>query len=177
MSKYLFTSERLGFRKWEKSDLEPFSAMCADPEVMKYFPGVLTKEECSQFITRMNAMQAEKGYCYFAVDTLADREFIGFIGLKWQTSDVLDHPFLDIGWRIGKDFWGRGYASEGAERCLQWAFQNTNEENIYATAAVENKASIRVMEKIGMHYWREFSDPVFAGHPEYDKVVVYSIKR
>ena len=66
--KYLFTSERLGFRNWIDSD----------PDVMKFFPAPATKKQTIEFIDRMKLMYIEKGYCYFAVDELKDESFIGF---------------------------------------------------------------------------------------------------
>lgn len=177
MKSYLFTSQRLGFRNWEGDDLLPYSKMCADPEVMKYFPGTLNEDECQAFINNMNAMFEDRGHCYFAVDTLDNSEFIGFIGLKWQTDRALDHPYLDIGWRLKKAAWGKGYGTEGAKECLKWAFDNLGQKSIYATATKENAASIRIMQKLGMQFVKEYSEPIFAKHPIFDKAVIYAITK
>ncbi len=147
---YLFTSERLGFRNWQDSDLDAFAAMNADADVMDFFPNTLTHESSQKLMQRLSQHFEEKAYTYFAVDTLDVGECIGFIGLAYQTYEAAFTPCTDIGWRLAKSFWGKGYATEGAKRCLKYAFEMLNLEEIYAVASVINLPSIRVMEKIGM---------------------------
>ena len=72
----------------------------------------------------MKLMFAEYGFCYFAVDELSNYEFIGFIGLSHQDYDVEFTPFIDIGWRLDKNYWGKGFATEGAKRCLAYGFNH-----------------------------------------------------
>ena len=147
---YLFTSERLGFRNWQDSDLDMFSAMNADADVMEFFPETLTHESSQNLMQRLSQHFEEKTYTYFAVDTLDEGVCIGFIGLVYQTYEAPFTPCVDIGWRLTKQYWGKGYATEGAKRCLEYAFETLNLAQIYAIATVINLPSIRVMEKIGM---------------------------
>jgi len=155
----LFHSERLGFRPWSENDLPKMSAINADPLVMEFFPSTATIEQTEGLIKKMKKMYAEKGYCYFAVDQLEDQQFIGFIGLSEQTYEAPFTPCVDIGWRLGKQYWGRGYATEGAKRCLELDFQNLGLNNIKAVAPVINRKSIGVMEKIGMKKQMDFIHP------------------
>jgi RimJ/RimL family protein N-acetyltransferase len=173
---YLFTSERLGFRNWLDKDVQPMSALNSDPEVMKYFPRTQTLANTQTFITRMQHMFAEKGYCYFAVDLLEDHSFIGFIGLMWQKDKALPVPYTDIGWRLKRSAWGNGYATEGAQACLKYAFQQLKLDRLLATATVENAPSESVMKKIGMHKIGEYNDPVFEHHPIYNACCIYEIR-
>ena len=124
MKDYLFTSNRLGFRNWLDDDLKPFAKLNADPVVMRYFPKTLSLIETENFITRAKKQFTERGYTYFAVEELKTQKFIGFIGLSYQTYEASFNPNVDIGWRLAQAFWGKGYATEGAERCLEFAFNN-----------------------------------------------------
>ena len=82
---YLFTSARLGFRRWADADLEGLAAINADDRVMEFFPGTVTRDQSRDFIKRMQEQFLRRGFCYFAVDILDGEEFIGFIGLSEQT--------------------------------------------------------------------------------------------
>ncbi len=83
-NKYIFTSERLGFRNWDKQDLEAFAVLNADEEVMEHFPKTLTTSETEEFVVRMQNHYATHGYTYFATELLETGELIGFIGLAYQ---------------------------------------------------------------------------------------------
>ncbi|MGB0882781.1 MAG: GNAT family N-acetyltransferase [Vicingaceae bacterium] len=157
--KYLFKSERLGFRNWEESDIPLMTKISGDPEVMKFFPTTASPTQTAEFISRMQKMYAKNGFCYFAVDILKDNQFIGFIGLSEQNYNVEFAPFIDIGWRLDKKYWGKGFATEGAKRCLKLAFQEIDLENVKAIAPKINKPSISVMAKIGMTKQLEFQHP------------------
>ena len=147
---YLFTSSRLGFRNWLEADKAKMIAISSDPEVMEFFPAVAKLEQTIAFIERMQIMFEEKGYCYFAVDRLEDGAFIGFIGLCDQEYEAPFTPCVDIGWRLAAQYWGNGYATEGAKRCVAYAFAQLGLKKIYAVAPIINAKSIHVMEKIGM---------------------------
>lgn len=147
---YIFKSERLGFRNWMSSDIPKLLEINSDKEVMLFFPEIQNKAQTESFIKRMQQSFKGNGYCYFAVDELKTNQFIGFIGLANQNYDSPFSPFIDIGWRLHKNYWNKGYATEGAKRCLKYAFQDLNLENIKAIAPEINTPSINVMEKIGM---------------------------
>lgn len=157
-TQHLFTSPRLGFRTWQDSDLDVFSAMNSDPETMKYFEKPLSKDESKAMMERMNKMYEDKGYCYFAVELLETGELLGMIGMGWKTFEAEFTPCVDIGWRIRKEFWNRGYSTEGASRCLDFA-KELGIQKVLSFASSDNKASIRVMQKIGMEYWLDFDHP------------------
>jgi len=176
-NKYLFTSERLGFRNWKDADIPKMISISGDKDVMEFFPAPATPIQTEEFIGRMQTMFSEKGYCYFAVERLEDAAFIGFIGLMYQTYDVPFSPYTDIGWRLGKEFWNKGYATEGASRCLKYAFEDLDLSNIKATAPLVNVKSIRVMEKIGMKKQLEFKHPRLVGNTKLETCTCYQIER
>src|SRR3546814_7232971 len=110
---YVVRSERLGFRRWQEAEVEPMRASNADAAVMEYFPSPQDQAETLAFIKRMQLQFDEKGFCYYAVDSLVDGAFIGFIGLSEKTFIADFTPCVDIGWRLAKNAWNQGFATEG----------------------------------------------------------------
>ena len=172
---YLFTSDRLGFRNWRSTDLKTMSSINADKEVMQYFPSTQTAERTQQFINRMQEQYAERGYCYFAAEKLSNQELIGFIGLAYQSYEAPFTPCVDIGWRLAKNHWKLGYATEGARRCLQYAFQEVGLNQVYSVAPAINLPSIQVMKKIGLQFEYEFEHPLLLNFDRIRNCVLYSV--
>ncbi len=170
---YIFTSERLGFRVWGPNDLEPFTELNADKEVMRHFPSTLTPQETTSLIERINKHFEEFGYGFFAVDYLSENKFIGFIGLSHPSFETDFTPCVEIGWRLDKDYWNLGLATEGAQRCLEFALQELKLDEIYAFTIPKNLASQRVMQKVGMQFVGNFSHPRFEENSPYSKHVLY----
>ncbi len=173
---YLFTSERLGFRNWQNSDFDAFAAMNADADVMQFFPKILNGEGSVRLMQRLAQHFDEKGYTYFVVDILETSECIGFIGMCNQKYEAPFTPCVDIGWRLAKPFWGKGYATEGAKRCLEYAFETLHLKKIYAVASTINLPSIRVMEKIGMQKAGTFIHPELVDNERLRECVYYNIE-
>lgn len=149
MGQVIIETERLLLRNWSKSDEEPFSKMNSDPEVMKFFPSILTKDESDGLIQRIKIKQEEFGFCYFAAVEKETNDFLGFIGYMYQDYPFKYTPFIDIGWRLKKEAWGKGYATEGAAASIEHA-RNQGLSEIYSVAVHKNHASFNVMKKIGM---------------------------
>lgn len=174
---YVFTSERLGFRSWQDTDLEHMAAINADPEVMRYFPALQDLEQTKAFVGRMQDMYADKGFCYFAVDLLETYEFIGFIGLSIPNYEAHFTPCIDIGWRLAKRFWGKGYAAEGALACLKYGFETLKFEEVVATCPTINTPSENVMIKAGMTFSGLFLHPLLHHTPHLQQCKLYKISR
>ena len=173
--KYLFKSERLGFRNWQDADVDKMAAMNSDPGVMEFFPGLQGRQKTEEFINRMRKQMLDKGYCYFAVDKLEDGTFIGFIGLSGQTFPAAFTPCIDIGWRLSKKEWNKGYATEGAKRCLYYGFNELKLKTIHALAPKVNLRSENVMKKIGMKKISEFVYPLLVNDQRLSECVLYKI--
>lgn len=154
----------------------------ADPQVMQFFPAVQTIAQTAAFIQRMQTKMEEKGYCYFAADLLHTgkagngNRFIGFIGLSDQVFDAAFTPCTDIGWRLSKEAWGHGYATEGAARCLQYGLNELGLQEVYAMAPSVNIRSIQVMKNIGMSKVSEFIHPLLADDVRLRDCVLYMAK-
>jgi len=174
MTPYLFTTPRLGFRNWQEFDLDDFASINSDQEVMRFFQKPLSRAETQAMMNRMQQMYEEKGYCYFAVDLLETKELIGTIGLGWKTFESDFTPCVDIGWRIGKKWWNQGLASEGASACLSFAQQNQIKQ-VVSMASIGNAASIQVMKKIGMNFWKEFDHSELKDFPDIQRCSLYRI--
>lgn len=173
MSTYCITTQRLGLRNWIESDLTPYAALCSDPAVMEYFPKLATLEETEAQITRFKNHFEKHGYTYFAAEILESQEFIGFIGMAWQAWTGEYTPNADIGWRLKKSAWGKGYATEGAKACLENSKKLFDLDQIISVASIGNKGSINVMKKIGMEDKGLFEHPNLMEYPHLNPCVVY----
>lgn len=171
--KYIFTSDRLGFRNWDVTDIDKMHEINSDEKVMEFFPSIPTKEQTTEFVHRMMNQFDEKGFCYFAVDKLDDNEFIGFIGLSEQTYKADFTPCIDIGWRIDSNEWNKGFATEGAKKCLEYAFDNLKLENVYSIAPKINKKSEHIMTKIGLKKQYEFKHSLLDNYEDLKTCVLY----
>ncbi len=110
-------TERLLLRRWLAADRETFAALTADPRVMEHFPAVLSREESDAQVARIAAHFEKRGFGLWAVEVLTVASFVGFIGLAVARFEAHFTPCVEIGWRLARDHWGRGYATEGARRC------------------------------------------------------------
>ena len=149
-------------------------AINSDAEVMAYFPSIQDELQTRTFVQRMQNQLQEKGYCYYAVDRLDSNAFIGFIGLSWQTYQADFTPCVDIGWRLKKAEWNQGFATEGAGRCLEYAFHDLHIETVYAVAPKVNLKSEHIMEAIGMKKIGEFDHPLLPNDLRLQRCVVYT---
>ncbi|MDH7445946.1 GNAT family N-acetyltransferase [Aquimarina sp. 2201CG14-23] len=173
MNDYLFSSERLGFRNWTLDDLDTMAAMNNDDDVMEFFPFKPTRKNTKDFIVGMQQQFAKNGFCYFAVDILESKEFIGFIGLSEQ-SYLEDTPvFVDIGWRLKKSTWNQGFATEGAKACLDFGFNQIGLDQIYSVAPEINIKSELIMKKIGMERLKVFKHPKLMNDKRLRNCVLY----
>ncbi|QEC44108.1 GNAT family N-acetyltransferase [Pseudobacter ginsenosidimutans] len=163
---YIFQSARLGFRNWRDTDIPPFAAMNADPVVMEFFPSTRTFEETVVLVEKFRQHFEQHGYCFFAVDRVDTGQFIGFIGLNNVNFSATFTPCVEIGWRLMQPAWGQGFATEGAQRCLQFAFDDLHLAAVLSFTALSNKRSERIMQKAGMRAIGEFAHPALPkGHP------------
>lgn len=175
--KHLFTSDRLGFRNWIESDKEFFAKMCADKAVMEFFPSIRTKAESNALVERLQKHYIDFGFTFFAVDLLKTNKFIGFIGIINTSFESFFTPCVEIGWRLEKESWGFGYATEGAKRCLEFGFNELNFNEIYSITPLKNKNSENVMLKIGMKKQGTFEHPKIADGHWLKTELLYKIKR
>ena len=147
----LLRTDRLLLRPWREEDREPFAAMNADPEVMRHFPSTLDRAQSDALAQRAAAAVEEKGYGLWAVEVPGVAPFIGFIGLAVPRFAAHFMPAVEVGWRLARPYWGRGYAPEGAAAALDVAFGPVGLGFVVSITTTGNLPSRRVMEKLGMH--------------------------
>ncbi len=141
-------TERLLLRDWRDADREPFAALNADPAVAEFLSTPLARAESDAFVDRILEHWREDGFGLFAVERLADGRFLGFVGtttLAWAPD-----PVPEIGWRLAREGWGRGFATEAAREAMRFAFEDAGIEELVSYTTVANVRSRRVMEKLGM---------------------------
>lgn len=175
--RYIFKSERLGFRNWTNIDLDEFLKLNSDEKVMEHFPNTLSKNEVKTFIEDLRSHFEKNGFTYYATEILETNEFIGMIGLARQEYQTVFTPAIDLGWRLKRTAWGNGYATEGAKRCLAYAFQELGLPKIVSVCTIKNQSSENVMKKIGMTKMGEFNHPEMINYPSYERHYCYGIKK
>jgi RimJ/RimL family protein N-acetyltransferase len=154
-----FETKRLRLRQWRESDLEPFAAINADPQVMKFFPKPLERRESDEMADKIRSLIELRGWGFWAVEVKGGEPFIGFVGLHVPAPALPFSPCVEVGWRLSVTHWGRGYASEAAHGALQIAFLRLGLPEVVAFTTMGNRRSRRVMERLGMQYSREFEHP------------------
>lgn len=177
MKTYLFNTARLGFREWEEKDIGPLMEINSDGKVMAFFPKKPSLEDTTNFVKRMQSSYQRKGFCYYAVDSIESDELLGFIGFSEKTFSSDFTPAVDIGWRLKRNVWNRGLATEGAKACLNYGFNQLNLNRIIAITPIQNIQSQRVMEKIGMRRVKNFQHPELSGYPNLQPCVLFSIEK
>jgi len=141
---------RLWLRAWRDEDLDAHAALNADPRVMEFFPATRTRAESDASAALIAKHFAERGFGFWVLEVPGVLPFAGLVGLNVMTIDAHFTPALEVGWRLARDAWGQGYATEAARACLDYAFDERGYDEVVAVTAVQNARSRRVMEKLGM---------------------------
>lgn len=154
-AKIILETERLILRTWTPEDIDKQAAMNIDPRVMEYFPSTQDHQTAVNFVEYSNNLFNKYGFCLYAAELKETGELIGFIGLNIPNFEIpnfkaIQKPVVEIGWRLGFDHWGKGYATEGAKAVLQHGFSDLNLKEIISFTAVKNMRSRNVMEKLGL---------------------------
>jgi RimJ/RimL family protein N-acetyltransferase len=144
---YMRTVGLIVLRQWRDEDLEPFSAMNADAEVMEFFPKPLSKAESAEFFVLIRARADERGWGFWAVEV--DGAFAGFTGLSEPRFATHFTPCVEIGWRFRREYWGRGIAYAAALEAELFAFKNLKLPELVSFTAAINTRSRRLMERLG----------------------------
>ncbi|HTS15010.1 MAG TPA: GNAT family N-acetyltransferase, partial [Candidatus Sulfotelmatobacter sp.] len=143
---------RLVLRRWRQADLEPFARLNADPEVMRFFSHPLSRAESDAFAGRIEAQFDQHGYGLWALERRTDGAFLGFTGLADQTFEAAFTPCVEVGWRLARQAWGQGYATEAARETLRFGFETVGLPEIVSLTPVVHARSRRVMERLGMRH-------------------------
>ena len=151
---------RLILRPWRNSDFAPFAEQNADPVVMRFLSGVLTREASDAYARRAQDHLKEHGFCKWAVEAPGVAPFIGAVGLSHVRFAASFTPAVEAAWRLHRAYWGQGYATEAARAAIRDGFERVGLKEIVALTALANRASQAVMEKLGMVRSTEFDHPL-----------------
>ncbi|MBV2156504.1 GNAT family N-acetyltransferase [Kitasatospora sp. SUK 42] len=170
-------TERLLIRRWRESDLVPWAAMNADPEVREHLGGILTREQSDSSVARFEAELERRGHGWLAVETREGGEFIGFAGLD-EVEEQDPVSGVEIGWRLARSAWGHGYATEAARAVLAHGFDALALPEILAITTAANLRSQKVMHRLGMTHdpAEDFADPDAPQDPA-RRNVVFRLRR
>lgn len=168
-------TQRLKLRAWQESDLQPFAELNADKDVMHYFPSVLTREQSDTLADKFQHLILDHGWGFWAVELKATGQFIGFTGLNTQPEQFIFSPCVEIGWRLAKQYWHQGYATEAAKACLKFAFETLQLKEVVSFTAVHNTASEHVMQRLGMQAMFEFNHPALTQESPLSRHILYKI--
>ncbi|MFV0320962.1 MAG: GNAT family N-acetyltransferase [Alphaproteobacteria bacterium] len=164
-------TNRLTLRPLIDADESFFHEMNMDKDVMRYFPNICNLEEDTIYWNNFR----KKPYA-FAITTKKSNEFIGMVFLSVPKDNVPFAGETEIGWRLRKQFWRRGYATEAADALFDYAFDELNHHVIYAYTTHNNAESINVMKKLGMTYQYNFMLNILKDTP-LNPCVVYKIEK
>ncbi|MDQ5892389.1 MAG: family N-acetyltransferase [Pseudomonadota bacterium] len=176
----MLETNRLILRQWRDDDYSIYKKLVSDPDVMRYFPAMLSEQECYSQIERLKNIIAVRGWGSWAVELKHSGEFIGFVGLHEQDaqSGIPHAPLIEIGWRLLSQYWGEGYATEAAKRALKFSFDELQLSEVYSYTTLANKQSQKVMIRIGMKKTgEEFIHPSFERRPDLERHTLYRITR
>lgn len=173
------TTTRLVLRPWQDSDHEPFSFMSADPEVMAHLLALPSPQAITSWINRQQAHLAANGFCFWVVESRESGEFMGTAGLLRISYQAHFTPAVEVGWRMARRFWGKGYAPEAAGAALQFGFEHLGLAEIVANTIPSNHNSRRVMEKLRMSNdpADDFDHPLVPGDSPLRRQMLYRLRR
>jgi len=147
-------TSRLLLDTWQPADAAALRPIATDPEVMRYITGGIpwTEERIRSFVDNQIELYNQRGFCRWKLTEKASGQFIGFCGV----GNFRDYPDPEIGWWLAVSHWGQGLATEAARQALQDVQQRVQLPRIVSIARPANRASTRIMEKIGLKFEAEF---------------------
>lgn len=169
-------TDRLLLRQWREEDSPIFAELNADPRVMEFYPNLLSCQESNAAAAKFKSLIKQNGWGFWAVETISECTFIGLVGLHKPTYKLPFGPCVEIGWRVASAYWGKGYATEAAGACLDFAFDKLALPEVFSFASVANIKSQAVMERLSMvNMQANFDHPTIPPNSPLREHVVYKI--
>jgi RimJ/RimL family protein N-acetyltransferase len=170
-------TDRLIMRRWRDSDREPFAELNGDAETMQFFPSTMDRAGSDALVDRIEASFERQGFGLWALEVAATGRFIGFTGLNPMPDGVPGAGGMEVGWRLRKDAWHHGYATEAARAALGVAFDGARLDEIWSMTATLNEPSQAVMRRIGLTEHGFFEHPSVPEGSPIRPHVLYRIAR
>jgi RimJ/RimL family protein N-acetyltransferase len=164
-------------RRWRPADREPFAEMNADPEVMRFFPSTMERAQSDAFVDLIEQRFETLGFGLWALELTETGEFLGYTGLNPMPDGVPGAGEMELGYRLKRDAWGHGYATEAAHATVATAFERIELDEIWSMTAVLNTPSQAVMRRAGLTLYGYFEHPRIAVGSPLRAHVAYRRKR
>ncbi|WP_309713350.1 GNAT family N-acetyltransferase [Pseudolysinimonas sp.] len=167
---------RLVLREWREEDRDGWAAMNADPEVMEYFPATLDRALADAAFDRISTALSARGWGLWAVEH--EGRFLGFTGLSPVGFEATFTPAIEIGWRLRRDAWGHGFATEAAQEVMRFAFDDLGIPELVSFTSVGNERSRSVMGRLGFTHdpCDDFDNPNVAEGDPLRRHVLYRLR-
>ncbi len=171
-------TKRLLLRQWRDKDFIDFARLNSDPEVMEFLPKILSVKESNSLAEKIITLISEYGWGFWAVECTNNNSFIGFVGLHEPKYELPVKPCVEIGWRLAREYWGKGYATEAGNASLEFAFKTLNLNEIYSFTSVKNKKSEAVMKRLQLiNTQSNFDHPSIPVDSQCSEHVLYKINK
>lgn len=179
MTRVVVETDRLKLREWREADKPLLASIHADPEVMQFLGGAKTASESNDVVEQLMHLSAIGEPTFWAAERIEDGALLGAVGLHCIGAEFPFGPALEAGWRLGRDHWGKGYATEAARAVLDYAFENLDAPRVYAFTALANKGSEKVMQRLGLERVQggEFPHPDLLPTDPSSRHLLYVVER
>ena len=176
---FTLQTPRLQLRRWQNSDLPAFARMNADPAVMEFFPALLSPAQSDSLAAGIREHLDAQGWGLWAVQVHGGPQFIGFVGLSVPRFEASFTPAVEVGWRLARSAWGRGYATEAARAALRDGFDRVGLDAVVSFTTAANTRSRAVMARLGMTHdpADDFDHPALAPGDPLRRHVLYRLRR
>jgi RimJ/RimL family protein N-acetyltransferase len=161
----ILETARLRLREFTPADADALEAVLGDPMAMRYYPAPFDRKGVEEWIERNLDRYQNEGYGLWAMLLRDTNQLIGDCGC--YSRDVDGRNDVEIGYHVRRDLWGKGYATEAARACIEYAFSKLGVDRVISLIRPENLQSIRVAEKNGLTcekiiFWRGFDHCIYA---------------
>jgi RimJ/RimL family protein N-acetyltransferase len=178
----MIETERLLLRPWREADRGTFGGIINTPAMMRYFGGLMSPAECDAFLDKRIEDQRKHGMSYWAVVLRSEGDLIGSCGVRVADNypaSLAIAGMVEAGWRIGEQWWRRGFATEAAEASIAWLWRQRDVPEVAAWTSLPNRPSQDVMRKLGMQRRADldFDHPAVPEGSDLRRHLVFSLSR
>lgn len=139
-------TERLVLRGWKPEDFDPYARFMADPEVTRYLTGEpMSRADAWRNMATLIGHWHLRGYGMWVVERKSDAAFLGRVGMHYPEN----WPGIEVGWTLGREYWGKGYATEAARAAMDYAFLTQNLSKVISVIQIDNAPSQAVAKRLG----------------------------
>ncbi|MCZ4064691.1 GNAT family N-acetyltransferase [Oxalobacter aliiformigenes] len=174
----ILSTSRILLRPWKETDYSVFFEMSSDPLVSEYLPSFPDKSSCDAFINHLRGNFSEKGWGFWALEHRESGTFMGMAGIHEPGPEFgVGRPCVEIGWRLARGFWGKGYAMEAAQEIVRFAFSELHLDELVSFTARDNVRSEKLMKRLGMIYEKDFDLLLFPPEHPHRRHLLYKLTR